>query len=86
MLCSSRPGLDDVLSCNAATGTAIVTSGKGEGLLMTASRSVVQMFALEVVIVIFIGRLGKINPDQLLTHWPLRRFAPSQQQRNDDAR
>lgn len=32
------------------------------------------------VVLIFIGCWGEINPDQLLTHWLLHRFAPSQQQ------
>lgn len=76
MLCSSRTGLDDVLSCNAATGTAIVTS---ENFGKT------QMFP-PGLLSIYMGSLGKINPDQLLTHWWLHRFAPSQQQKNDDAR
>lgn len=78
MLCSSRTGLDDVLSCNAATGTAIVTT---ENWTISSNR---QMFS-PGLLSLYMGSLGKINPDQLLTHWSLRRFA-LWQQNNDDAR
>lgn len=83
MLCSSRPGLDGVLSCNAATGTAIVMLPlKTEWLSKKKNKQTSRADDFtRAVIVIYIGRLSKTNPDQLLTHWSLHRFAPSQQQK-----
>lgn len=87
MLCSSRTGLDDVLSCNAATGTAIAASEKLNDLLKKTKQER-QMFPPGLWSV-FIGSSGKFNRDQLLTHWSPHRSAPSQQQKKkkpDDTR
>lgn len=58
MLCSSRTGLDDVLSCNAA----IVTS---ESRAIVLNNIVLCRGCCRCVVV-------KMNPDQLLSHWLLR--------------
>lgn len=72
MLCSSRTGLDGVLSCNAATGTAIVF------VFVFALKDLFFIYLKKAngccrYLYIYVGPSGEMIPDQLLTHWSLHR-------------
>lgn len=79
MLWSNRRGLGEHNCIGAVAGTAIVTSETSGNIIASSTLENILVNAVPRTVRAIYRLLGKFISVQLLTHWVLYRFAPSQQ-------